>query len=204
MYFLVSMEKQSYCDFELAKTAGLPVERFPETLQEGQLAEDILAKGLEKLSLNQHERILFEVHGLSPDQEEDATFLNDKLQELDKELDKITDKESFDLARQQNPSYVNSPDFRLMFLRCHQFDCQKAALAMVQHFQVKQELFGNGNVLSRDVCQSDLSPVDKCLLASGFIQVLPERDAAGRTILLILCASVEKFPKDSWTVESEV
>lgn len=198
------MEHQSYCDFELAKTAGLPVERFPETLQEGQLAEDIILKGLEKLSLNQHERILFEVHGLSPDQDEDGPFLDEKFQELDKELDKITIKEAFDLAREQNPSYVHSPDFRLMFLRCHQFDGEKAALAIVQHFHVKQRLFGNGDVLSRDICQSDLSPTDKDLLGSGFLQVLPERDAAGRTVLLILCANVLKFPKVDWDVDSEL
>lgn len=202
--FVVPMEQQSYCDFELAKTAGLPVERFPETLQEGQLAEDIILQGLEKLSLNQHERILFEVHGLSPDQDEDVPFLNEKLQELDKELDTIVIKESFDLARKQNPSYVSSQDFRLMFLRCHLFDCQKAALAMVQHFEVKQKLFGTGDVLGRDLCQSDLSPTDMQLLESGFIQVLPEQDASGRTVFLILCANVAKFPKDVWDVDSEL
>ena len=198
------MEEQSYCDFELVQKAGLPVERFPETLQEGQLAEDIISKGLEKLSLQQHERILFEVHGLSPDQDEDAPFLNEKIQELDNELNKIIIKESFDLAREQNPNYVNGPEFRLMFLRCHQFDCPKAALAIVQHFQAKQKLFGSGDILSRDICQSDLSPTDQYLVGTGFIQVLPERDAAGRTIWLILCDNAAKFPKEGWEMENQV
>ncbi len=181
------------------------MERFPfETLQEAQLAEDLISQGLETLSLNKHEKILFEVHGLDPEQDEEPQFVDRKLQELEKELERINVKEAYDLAKQQNPSYVDSRNLRLMFLRSRKFNCHEAAESLVQHFHVKRTLFGDGDVLSRDVHQSDLGPKDKLLLETGFLQVMPERDAAGRTILLIVCSNVEKFPKDGWEIESEV
>ena len=44
-------------DPELAKSAGLPEDRFPQTHDEADIAEDVLAKALDKLSLNEHEEI---------------------------------------------------------------------------------------------------------------------------------------------------
>jgi hypothetical protein len=200
-----SKTKNQYVNFDTVQSAGLP-ERFPETLDEAQLAEDLITKGLEKLTLDEHEKILFEMHGIDPELEEGPEMVQQKLEELETELDKVAvNKEAYDLALRLNPSYVKSGQFRLIFLRSRQFDCTKAAALMVQHFEVKRQLFGDGEILAREVHQSDLSDKDEMLLKSGFLQVMPERDASGRTVFLLVTSNFgNNFPEDGWEKEHEV
>ena len=49
----------------------------------------------------------------------------------------------------------------------------------------KKELFGSGEILGREIRLSDLSEDDMETLESGFMQVLPTRDAAGRSIFCL-------------------
>mmetsp|Transcript_20681 Transcript_20681/g.50801 ORF Transcript_20681/g.50801 Transcript_20681/m.50801 type:complete len:118 (+) Transcript_20681:3-356(+) len=78
-----------------------------------------------------------------------------------------------------NPGHVCSRQFRLQFLRCESFKGKNAAKRLVFHFKKKEMLFGDGDVLGREVRLSDLSPLDLAMLQSGAMQVLPTRDVSG-------------------------
>lgn len=192
------------CDFKLAKLAGLAVDRFPETNEEVKRVEELLSRELEKLSIDEHEKIVFEVHGIVPQEDEDDCIVERKLKELEEELDLIERKGAYNLAVRLNPSYVHSRHFRLMFLRCQRFETTSAASMIVRHFEEKRRLFGDGEVLAREVRQSDLSSEDHVLLQSGFAQVLPSRDAAGRSILVLSSGGIHELPKEGWDEKSEV
>jgi hypothetical protein len=181
--------------------SGLPQDRFPVTPQEVDKAEEILANELSALSLQEHEKILFDVHGISQVQDEDPPFLEAKFAELGAELQKIRNKSAYENAKYLNSSYVDDPAFRLMFLRSERFDTKLAAQRLVRHFEIKRELFGNGDILAREVRLSDLTKDDMETLESGFLQVLPVRDAAGR---IIFCLAPTQRPDDGKSVENVV
>ena len=98
-----------------------------------------------------------------------------------------------------------------MFLRSELFHPKKAAKKMVKHFDLKKKLFGcpdqtsnvtatninnnnidgknNGrkeavHVLARSILMSDLNDDDMKVLESGFMQILPKPDAAGRGVIV--------------------
>ena len=71
--------KCKHYDFELAQAAGISVDRFPETEEEAQAATDLLVQSLERLSMEEHEMILSDIHGLGEvaNQEEIIPFVNE-------------------------------------------------------------------------------------------------------------------------------
>ena len=146
-------------------------------------AERLLAEELERLSLVEHETIVFDVHGIDRGDQEDPTDVELRLQEMEVELQKIRRKQAYELAIYWEEAWIQDRSFRLQFLRCDRFRSSLAAQRMVRHFQVKQELFGGGPILARDILLRDLSPEDMVALQSGFFQILPIRDAAGRSIV---------------------
>ena len=180
---------------ELAQSVGL--KGFPQTDDEVRKAQEALAKDLEKLSLVEHERVLFDVHGIAQVDDEDPSseVVAQSLKELQEELDKLEKRTYYDRAYNANPSFVEDTNFRLMFLRSFKFNAKDAAALMEHHFFVKAHLFtpqneGDGTqvdtskdeILGRDVLLSDLSFEDLENLKSGHSQIFPTRDAAGRTV----------------------
>ena len=173
---------------ELAQAAGLAMDRFPATHEEVAKAEQVLADELQKLTLQEHEQILFSVHGLPRcTLEDDSVAMETRLNDLEKELENITTKERevYDEVRARNPTYVESTVFRRLFLRSESYDAKATADKIVGHFKLKKELFGEGEILCRQVCQSDLNPMDMELLEMGFMQVLSSRDVAGRVVMAL-------------------
>lgn len=146
-------------------------------------AERLLVEELEKLSLVEHEKIVFDVHGFDQSDQEDPTDVGSRLQEMEMEIKKIRRKHAYDKAKYWDEAFVEDRSFRLRFLRCDRFRSRLAAQRLVMHFQIKRELFGEGPILVRDVLLRDLSMDDMLALESGFLQVLPLRDAAGRCIV---------------------
>jgi len=146
--------------------------------------EKILEESFATLSLQEKEKILFDVHGLPLIDQEDPANIDDLLDEIECSLHKIRRKRSYDKAKSiLDGRLVKDRSLRLMFLRCDRFLTKVAAQRIVRHFDVKEDLFGDGEVLGRDVSQSDLSEEDMAVLESGFFQILPSRDSCGRTIL---------------------
>lgn len=143
----------------------------------------LLSDELEKLTFDEREQIAFDVHGLSHHRQGDPTDIDFKLAELEQELRKIRNRKDFEKAKYLNEEFVNNRDFRLLFLRCDQFNPQVAAQRLVKHFEIKREIFGD-KCLARELRMSDLNEDDMIVLRSGIFHVLPTRDVAGRTVLV--------------------
>ncbi|KAL3937354.1 MAG: hypothetical protein SGARI_002153 [Bacillariaceae sp.] len=95
----------------------------------------------------------------------------------------IPEKKEYEAAKYFDPEYVKNQ--RIGFLRSERFDAKAAAEKMVKHFEAKKRLFGDGEILARDIKYSDLSAEDIKNAESGMVQTLPFRDAAGRAILFV-------------------
>ena len=160
-------------------------ERLPASNEEAAKAEELLAEEMSKLSMSEQDIVSFEVHGIAAEVEETPELIASSLVELEAELQKIKKKPSYEKALEMNPTFVTSEKFRLQFLRAESFHCKNAAKRVVLHFRQKEELFGSGEVLGRDVRLSDMSPKDREGIAQGIVQVLPTADVAGRAVLCI-------------------
>ncbi|CAJ1958684.1 unnamed protein product [Cylindrotheca closterium] len=161
----------------------LPSEEFnaPQETVDFQLAEE-----LNGLSMQQRDQALHEIHGISAPIEESPELVMQKRMELDAALRKLAAKKSssaYRLAVAVNPGYVSSESLQLMFLRSEEFDASNTAKKMVKFFEAKLELFGS-DAMQREIRLNDLSKDDKRSLESGFFQVLPSRDVAGRAIIV--------------------
>lgn len=161
-----------------------------ETEQIYKVQEDALAREIEKISCDDKAKIDFEVHGI-PHMEnfyQQPVNIDWYLQQLEIELQSTTQySDVFREAQRMNPSYVNSKEFRLMFLRIflqeNSFNVKQAAAKIILHFSTKKLIFGGGEILGRDVCLSDLSVDDRAAMDSGAWQTMPDRDVAGRVVI---------------------
>lgn len=173
-------------ELEAAEIMSLSLGKFlPETQEEADIVDEILAKELNEMSLVEQDRALFDVHGLPQVGDDDPEHLDPFFDELERELAKILVKPAFEEAKYVNPTYVNSKKFRIMFLRCERFDAKLAAEKLVKHFKVKKDIFGGGEILGRDVKLSDMSEEDMTWLKAASVQIFRSRDAAGRLVLLV-------------------
>jgi hypothetical protein len=112
-----------------------------------------------------------------PNQEEQLLLL---------QLDEAMTKEVETHLPQTTPAmkkYLGDRSFRLMFLHSTQGDPVAAAKKVVQHIQLKQELFGE-EIASRDVLLEDFSAADMVALESGMLQWLNDRDHRGNRKVL--------------------
>jgi len=81
-------------------------------------------------------------------------------------------------------SYVNDPDFLLLFLRREKFDVRKTALRLVNFMELVYELWGEKALTEKTwQSQTHLDPFEREVLRTGTMQVLQGRDRAGRRIL---------------------
>jgi hypothetical protein len=192
---IIIMGRRGFSE-ELAKKNGLALDRYPLTKQEIQQAEDALAADLEGLSLLDQEKLVFDIYGLAiDDREQDHSKLEEALKAIEDELQKIdADKKSaYNQALSMNTEYVQVRDFRLLFLRCAEYDPSLAADQIVQHFESKRKLFGTGDVLCRPVLLADLTETAIKYLEVGGCQILPSRDAAGRVVMFMAPAYTNQY-----------
>lgn len=197
------MSKDRAYNVDLAREAGLPVFRFPLTKEEMELAEAAVQNDLSKLSIEKQEQITFSIHGIPTintegDDDTAREFLAGCLKKLDDEIAGISanKKDAYEQALFLNPGYVRDEKFRTLFLRCVDYSPKLAAEKMVLHFDIKRELFGDGEILGREVRQSDLSPESLASLQLGEFQVLPQRDVSGRSVIALCPGSEGLFSKD--------
>jgi hypothetical protein len=150
-------------------------------------ASIMLANEMNRLSVEEREKVLEDVHGIARVVDEPQEFIETCLALLERELDNISSKAAYDLARSMSEEYTCSKKMRLMFLRAESFDPFNASSCMVRFFDEKCELLG-AEKLTKDITLADLDPDDIITIESGFLQVLPEKDCAGRKVFCI-------FPK---------
>jgi hypothetical protein len=142
----------------------------------------LLAKELNQLSMKQREEVYHDIHGVAKIVEETPEYVAIKLKELELELAKIPIKNAYNQAKEKSPEYVTSIRKCLMFLRAGRFDATEAAARMVRYYEEKLHLFGH-EPLARDLLLSDLKEEERSSLESGYIQLLPGRDRAGRAVI---------------------
>jgi hypothetical protein len=144
-------------------------------------ADSLIAKQMAMLSMEDRERVYYDLHGVSEEVKETPETIEQKLSELEKALLKLAQKDAYDLAESMDPEYVQRKEFRLRFLRADHFVAKNAALRMARHFQAKLDLFGRCK-LAQDIVQDDLNEDDMAVLYAGSHQILPMRDRAGRVV----------------------
>lgn len=147
------MHKYSCVTTDLAKKAGLPVDRFPSSDEEIARAEHVIDEAMGALSIEEHEKIIFDIHGISRFPKVDDSMIRSYLRDLETEIGKISPKAGYTSAMAMNRAYVMDENFRMMFVRACNFDAAQAANMMVNHFDKKQKLFGD-DALGRDIWQS--------------------------------------------------
>lgn len=149
--------------------------------------EALFAAELSRLSMQERDEVLHDIHGVSDDQEEDQAFVEKCFEDLEEAISLIPtiDKIAYCQARDLDESYVSNDEFLLMFLRSSSFNITAAASRLVGFFDVKLELFGPEK-LARDITINDLDADDIKCMESGYAQVLPGRDRAGRAVLCLM------------------
>jgi len=172
-------------NIEADKIADLFSQPKPPNASDPQSADSLLASQLAGLSVSDREKAYMDVHGISDNAKESPEFMvSDSLLKLQQEIDLLPDKRAYTIAKRLNSEYVQDRDFRLAFLRCERFDCQKAAIRIIRHFQMKLDLFGMEK-LAVDITQDDLDVQDMDALYSSGGRFLNAYDSAGRIINLI-------------------
>ena len=136
---------------------------------------------LQQLSLEEREKGLFDLHGVSEVVPEPSELITKKLEELEVALAKINDETSLQLEKQQSEEYTQK--IRIKFLRADSFNATKAANRMLRFFEVKRGLFGEDK-LTMEIGLYDCTEKAREWLEKGSIQVLPQRDRAGRAVLI--------------------
>ena len=144
----------------------------------------LLAREMTKLSLTERQKVYHDIHGVRDEIEESEELIQRSLQEMHREIKRISPGTAFESAATINPRYVKNQEFRLMFLRSEKFNSRRAARRIVQHFDFKMELFGKEK-LGRDITLGDLDEQDRACLENGYFTVLPLRDRAGRAVASI-------------------
>ena len=184
----------------------LPIVGSKEELN-AKKAPEIIAETLQALPSEKREQIIRQIYGIpspSPStshvtnvstalvNEDNEHFLNGKLEEMEKEINRLKKSSSWnlrlaaiELAETQNLAYVQSRRFRLKFLRVAHFDVKAAAIRFVKFFDLKLEVFGP-NALARDIAFNDLTKEDKIMLKKGYMQRFPVRDRAGRAVYCMI------------------
>jgi hypothetical protein len=159
---------------------------------------EAVLNGLKQLNLQsaqERERVLEEVHGVADSQvEETPELIDQRLNLLEQEIQLIKKRTAYDRALFLSPKYVLDREFRLMFLRSELFDARKAANRLVRFFESKKELWGDDK-LARPITLDDFDEDGLALLKHGCIQVLPEKDQSGRSVLFL---SSKHYMRVSW------
>jgi hypothetical protein len=157
-------------------------------------ADALVALDMTNLSHKERDQVLHDVHGVSDETKETPELIDQSLAQLETELESLPEKQAFELARTQNSSYVDSPGFRLKFLRTDLFDVPSAAKRLALYFQENLELFGPDKLV-KDIIQDDLEDGDIKNLYSGYVQTLPLRDRAGRIVAFLMPPPKPTFQK---------
>mmetsp|Transcript_17311 Transcript_17311/g.43203 ORF Transcript_17311/g.43203 Transcript_17311/m.43203 type:complete len:567 (-) Transcript_17311:62-1762(-) len=197
-----------------SKEARRPIYKA-ESVQISESVDSILANELNKLSFRERESINDEIHGINIDRKyieesgvikENPDLLSKHFRDMQTELDCLRSTESgygqsaFAFNRSQelfgsSGTYLNTTELRIMFLRCERFDCKKASRRLCLFADLMNEVYGDF-ALQRHVRLSDLDDEEVAIVKSGWSQILPGRDRAGRRIYMN-CADNRLVPEKS-------
>jgi hypothetical protein len=155
-----------------------------------------IADELNRLSRKERENVEHDIHGVADFVDEIPELVERALAELDTHLNEEGSKqnsEAYKLAESQSPEYVKDRKIRLKFLRADRFDAEKAADRMFRFYEQKMILFGPQK-LCKYITLDDMNSADMECIENSHMQLLPSRDQAGRTIL-VMALSFMKYVK---------
>jgi hypothetical protein len=145
----------------------------------------LIAREMNRMSLEEREKALADVHGIGEVEEEDGAFVSSCLEELEIHLQTIKQETAYALAEAMSRHYVSAQNFRMLFLRADRYAPKDAAERMVRFFELKKSLFG-AEKLVKDITLDDLDEDDMDTLGTGCVQVSPLTDMTGRPIFVVL------------------
>jgi hypothetical protein len=161
------MTSKTFSMPDLSKTSSdLPVPSCPTEFPTPVEASGLLAKEMNQLSVEEREKVLEDIHGISRIVDEPQEFIEAYIALLEEELTNISSKAAYDLASSMSKEHISSKSMRLMFLRVESYDPYTAAFRMVRFFDEKCELFG-ADKLTKDITLHDLDPDDLITFESG-------------------------------------
>jgi hypothetical protein len=147
--------------------------------------QSLIAKDLSGLSYAEREKVYEDIHGISSQTTEDPAFLSSCLEELDEHLNAIKANTSYEIAESASPEYVRDKNFRLMFIRADFYATKAAAERMIKFFDYKKRLFGEEKLV-KEITLKDFDSVGMEVIKSGYTQISPYRDMAGRPIVFFV------------------
>jgi hypothetical protein len=160
----------------------------------GQLldVDKILSSKLNSMSMEERTQGIHELHGVADEEVETPETLDSRLQEMAKVVHYFPSEDTFvyRLAVEMDKEYVEG--IKLLCLRAEKYDSEKAARRLVAFFLFKQQLFGDEK-LGRDITLADFQGEDKVGLNNGPVQLLQQRDRAGRAIIIIVGTAGSEF-----------
>jgi hypothetical protein len=157
--------------------------------------DEILARELNELSLNDRIAIQEEIHCVKSNYiEETPQLIESSLLLLPDQIQAIpsADRAAYVDALITDNTYIQSKDFCLMFLRASLFDVKKAALGITRYTQLVFKLFGPA-ALNKPLQFSDLNGDEQDEMKKGCYQILPTRDRAGRLVVFYRTIKREGF-----------
>eukprot|EP00980_Cylindrotheca_fusiformis_P016030 scaffold4715_cov115-Cylindrotheca_fusiformis.AAC.14 len=143
----------------------------------------LLSQSMTELSFQERQMEQEDLHGVRPQLSEDAEMIQRLVDELDEHLNKLKAGTAYEAAESTDSAYVKSVDFRLMFLRCNEYDPQASAAHIVKFMDTKLKLFGKAKLV-QDITLKDLDEDDREVVRNGHLQVLRGCDRSGRRIFL--------------------
>ena len=156
-----------------------PIEGVPTPNE----VDRMVAKEMTRLSMKERESAENDVHGIGVSSiNEDPLSLESHLLSLNASLQGLKAGTAYEMAEQMSLDYVLDRNFRLLFIRACRYDLKEAAERMIRFFDLKRELFGKEKLVE-DITLKDLSLDDMETMRSGYMQVSPYKDMAGRPIV---------------------
>eukprot|EP00934_Nitzschia_sp_Nitz4_P001460 Nitzschia sp. Nitz4//scaffold38_size140716//56163//59474//NITZ4_003140-RA/size140716-processed-gene-0.31-mRNA-1//1//CDS//3329550057//1460//frame0 len=151
------------------------------------------------LSLEERETALEELHGVAGDKEETPEFIKSCLSQMRKEISRFHGRKRkyWDRACFLCPTLEKNDRILLLFLRGECYNPRLAAEKLTLHYEHKAELFPV-DILPRRITLDDLDEDDMQCMRNGALQMLQQKDQAGRTIVVI---NVSKVKRKHWKNE---
>jgi hypothetical protein len=143
---------------------------------------ELMAKEMNRLSLQERERAYEDLHGVSVMVHESPELIHAALPTMEYHLQRIRHKPAYTLAEAHRKEYVQDANFRLMFLRAERFDVEKAANRLVRWLTWKLDLFGKEKLCEKHIGLDQLDADARVMVETGIMQILPERDSCGRAV----------------------
>jgi len=195
----ICMDMGIDCDYDpnTSDQSSGPDQTFNPTYPSNAV-DDLLSKDLMDMSVRDRTSISEELHGVRSlaveenDGDYNKVLVSKALLDLNHTLEnRIPAHQKTAFLKAQSlqhtkGTYVNDVTFRLKFLRSKLFDVDEAARLLINYLELVRELFGDV-CLSRTIRLEDVQTTkeERVAFRSGFIQLLPFGDRAGRRIVVI-------------------